>query len=145
MNKKIIAKEISFNALKQGYGSVSWIKKDKDNNTGFDILSIQGQKREIVGVKVTEYTDVFTISNAELRAMTESKETQYIIHRYRFNNKRITSFNIYTFDKEKNILIDMVDKTNICTLKPKVLNKDGVQVIVYDCTPQKIKKEIRFY
>ena len=53
-----------------------------------------------------------------------------------FIHGKIESFNIYCYDTNKNVLVDIIDNTNICTIENG--NKSE-----YICTPKKIEKTLR--
>lgn len=137
INYKEMSKEISYNALKKGNGSVWWLTKGKDTDNGFDMISVEGQSRELIGVKATEGKDDFCITDTEFMMMdTPKSNMKYFIHRYKFNDGKIESFNIYCYDTAKNVLVDIIDNTNICTIENG--NKSE-----YICTPKKIEKTLR--
>ena len=134
---KKISKEISYNALKKGNGSVWWLTKNADTDNGFDMISVEGKSRELIGVKATEGEDNFSITDTEFMMMDTPRENmQYLIHRYKFSHGKIESFNIYCYDTNKNVLVDIIDNTNICTIENG--NKSE-----YICTPKKIEKTLR--
>lgn len=133
---KEMSKEISYNALKKGKGSVWWLTKGKNTDNGFDIISVEGKSKELIGIKATEGEE-FSITDTEFMMMdTPRKNVKYLIHRYKFNNGKIQSFNIYYYDTTKNVLVDIIDNTNICTIE----NGDKSS---YICTPKKIEKTLR--
>lgn len=134
---KRISKEISYNALKKGNGSVWWLTKNSDTDNGFDMISVEGNSRELIGVKATAYQDAFCITDTELMMMdTPRPNMKYIIHRYRFNEGEVVSFNMYAYDSNKNVLVDVIDDTNICTIENGSESE-------YICTPKKIEKTLR--
>ena len=137
MNIKRTSKEMSYRALKIGNGNVHWLSEKTGTDNGFDLVSVEGMKREFIGVKATEGTDIFNITANELRVMQDfcGKEDTYLIHRYRFEEDKVVAFNIYEYDKEHNALVDVIDDTNICTIAPI---KGTAQ---YACTPLKITKK----
>ena len=133
-----LSKEISFNALKKGNINVMWTSKNIETDNGFDIVSHEGNKKEYIGVKATVDTDIFNITEKELRIMknfSDKEDSDYVIHRYRFNEGKVEKFNIYEYDKERNVLVDVIDDTNICTITPIT------GVAQYACTPKKITKK----
>ena len=37
---------------------------------------------------------------------------------------------------------DVINKKKVCTLESRVLNNDGTSIVIYDCIPTKVKKNI---
>ena len=130
---KELSKEYSYEALKKGNGSVMLLSKGISNNDGLDIISIEGDSKELIGVKaITEKEDLI-ISDIELRTMDECSErekTYYIIHRYIFSDNKVTSFNMYKYDRKNKVLIDMIDNSNVLSINREAEKK-------YVCVPKK--------
>ena len=136
-------REISYTALKNGGGCVRVLNNDDETMSGFDLESYEGEIKEYIGVKTTDETGAFTISNAELQAMNNSNDkTNYVIHSYYIVDGKIQAFNIYKYDKNKKLLVDMIDKKKACTLESRILNNDGTSIVIYDCIPTKVKMNI---
>lgn len=134
---KTRAKEISYNALKKGNLNVTMLP-EKDV---FDILSFEQGSKNYILVKATEKEEDFSLSCGELFLLkSEEKESNYLIHRYRFDNDKVESFNIYKYDKENDMLVDIIDKSIKCTIEP-IVNEDSIKHI---CTPKKLKKEFQY-
>lgn len=133
-----LSKEISYNALKRGNVNVRWMSKNIETDNGFDMVSYEGKKKEYIGVKATVDTDIFNITEKELRVMktfSEKEDSDYVIHSYKFKDGKVEKFNIYEYDKEHNALVDVIDDTNICSIAPI---KGTAQ---FACTPLKITKK----
>ena len=137
MNIKRASKEMSYRALKIGNGNVKWLSEKTGTDNGFDLVSVEGKKRDYIGVKATEDTDIFNITANELRVMKDfcGKEDSYLIHRYRFEGDKVIAFNIYEYDQEHNALVDIIDNTKVCSILPI---KGTAQ---FACTPAKITKK----
>lgn len=139
MNIKRASREISYRALKLGHGSVQCLPERIDTDNEVDFVSIEGGKKVYIDVKATEGTDIFNITSTELGYMKDSSKKgdsySYIIHRYRFDGDELTSFNMYEYDKEHNVLVDIRDNTKICSIAPI---KGTAQ---FACTPLKITKK----
>ena len=133
-NIKELSKEYSYEALKRGNGSVRLLSKGIANDDGLDILSIEGDTKELIGVKAITEKEELVISDVELRTMDECsgrEKTDYIIHRYVFNNNKVTSFNMYRYDRENKVLIDLIDSSNVLSINKESKTKK------YVCVPQK--------
>ena len=136
-------REISYTALKNGGGCVRVLNNDDETMPGFDLESYEGEIKEYIGVKLTDETGVFTISNAELQAMNSSNDkTNYVIHSYYIVDGKVQAFDIYKYDKNRNLLVDIINKKKVCTLESRVLNNDGTSIVIYDCIPTKVKMNI---
>lgn len=89
---------------------------------------------------MTDKNGEFTITSAEYKAMNDSNDnTEYVIHSYFINDGTVESFNIYGFDKETQLLVDLVNKSKVCALQSRVLNNEGISTTIYDCIPTKRK------
>ena len=138
MDIKKASREISYRALKIGNASVKYSRKECETDNGFDMMCIEGEKKVYIGVKATEGTDIFNITDHELRVMQDLSKTEdqeYIIHRYKFLDKKVDKFNIYRYDNEHNVLVDSQDHSEICIIAPI---KGTAQ---YACTPLKGSKK----
>ncbi len=128
---KKTATDISYNALRQ---SKACVAKLKDPNQGFDLEVVNGDgSKTMIGVKASDDNN-FYLTCQELLAM---QQFCCQIHRYKFKGNKIVSRNIYVYDREKNVLVDMADPKSICTIEQKTINDNGVQVIRHECTPKK--------
>ena len=128
---KKTAMEISYNALRQ---SKACVAKLKDPNQVFDLEVVNGDgSKTMIGVKASDDNNFYLICQ-ELLAM---QQFCCQIHRYKFKGNRIVSRNIYAYDKEKNVLVDIANPKSICTIEQKTMDVNGVQVIRHECTPKK--------
>lgn len=144
IEKRKMCTEIAYTALKNGGGCVRVLSKDEKLDSGFDLESCEGERKDYIGVKIADKKGKFTISNAEYKAMNSSNDmSEYVIHSYYVNDGKIESFNFYRFDKDSQLLVDELDNRNICTLQSRVLDNEGISTIVYDCIPMKRKKIVK--
>lgn len=144
IEKRQMCTEIAYTALKNGGGCVRVLSKKEKLNSGFDLESREGERKDYIGVKIADKKGKFTISSAEYKAMNSSNdESEYVIHSYYVNNGKIESFSFYRFNKDSQLLVDELDNRNVCALQSRVLDNEGISTTVYDCIPMKKKKIVK--
>ena len=134
-----MATEMSYNALKQGNSEVSKLSVSQQRS-GFDleVVNADGSKTT-VGVKGSD-SDKFYLEDTELDALKESSvDSNYIIHWYKFRDKKVIKFTAYKYDKELGMLVDMTDPSNICPIKEVFGVTDyGTPGVSLECLPRSI-------
>lgn len=120
-------------------GKVERVSRDYGTGYGYDLLSVY-EKRELLVVAKGAYNiESFILSKTEYETM--KKYSNFQIHKYMLNtneNRRT----IYRYDGVSNILVDLEDPTNICTIEEKIsYKKNNVKKYSYICTPAVIKYE----
>ena len=123
-----------------------WVTRDYGELFGYNFLIHRrtGQE-ELIGVKSSVDGDSFPLSRYERKVMYESADcpnTSYLIYKFKYTKSlgelKQTSLNIYRYDKENNVLVDVDDEDNICTIDAGLdFKRDkGRQRIIFYCYPK---------
>ena len=137
---RIIARDISYNALKQGNVSVAKFKISKQD-FGFDMEAVNDDgSKTMIGVKANDYGK-FYISSEELDALQDSDlESSYVIHWYKYRGKKLVKFTAYKYDKCYGRLVDISNPSNICTIR-KRLTCSEEPASTLECSPRSIAND----
>lgn len=139
---RTIARDISYNALKQGNANVAKFKISQQS-CGFDmeVVNADGLKT-MIGIKANDYGK-FYISSEELEALQNSSlESNYIIHWYKYRGENVTKFTAYKYDRESGMLVDIADPSNICPIKKVFGVTDyGTPGVSLECSPRSIAND----
>lgn len=140
-----LAEEYSYNGLINSNDKVIRVSRDCGSGYGFDLLSVNDDREDIITIKACDNMESFLLSKTEYNAMIKAcneSNTNYYIHKYLFvkDEKTYRLFNIYEYDKSNNVLVDVKDDSNICNIERKEFyGKNGILKTRYVCTPVNFK------
>lgn len=122
----------------------SWVARYFGDGYGYDILSYDREtlKEKLIEVK-SGYGNNFKLTKNEHKTMVEATNNsncEYYIYKYTRNaiNNNIY-LTIYKYDKEKDLLVDINNKNNICTLTPNQYFDDNHgRIVEFYATNEKL-------
>lgn len=109
-------------------GGNSFLAAHYGDGYGYDILRIRknSKKEVLIQVKSCMNDHTFRLSRYEHKVMVEATKlpnSEYFIYKYNYGYDRekhadvVKSLNIYRYDSENNILVDINDENNICEIQ----------------------------
>lgn len=140
-----IAKECSLRALKDTgiHMKVEDVNSIYGTGYGFDLLSHEPYGEMLVAVKSSDEAGAFRLSRQEYSLMRNSEDslcTRYFVHSYIFDeNNNVLSSLILKYDKENELLVDVMDESNVYNIEQRIRVRKGREILNYICTPVKVK------
>ena len=140
-----LAEELTYYSLKDG--EVERVTKECGAGYGFDLLALKDDNEVLISTKASVDNDGFLLSKKEHEVMVNSSiltNTKYYIYKFNFDdNNQVKSFNIYTYDRDNDVLVDVYDNSNTCGIEERIIKgKNGKPKISYLCIPRKTLKKI---
>lgn len=125
-----------------------WVSRDYGDGFGYDLLVHEKNHESLIEVKSTHGNAPFPLSRYEYKVMNDTSglsTTDYLIYRYaykRIDNSCIVEpvLTIYNYDKNRDILVDVNDSSNICGIEETFdFSRDNNRKkIKYICTPSRV-------
>ena len=106
--------------------SKKWNATKYGDGYGFCIVHLdkRNKKEVLITVKASRAGEDFSLNRIEYKVMRDAASlpnTEYLVIKYDCayskNRARVNSHQVYKYDKEKNVLVDVKDSSNICKLE----------------------------